>query len=86
MFIQEQNVGKTQGNRTPDTEEICCPLFEPQKWDNVKHMWNGKPFLMATVPEIFHIPLPGTYAEAIERMWKQAQAGGVAQNQSRTKG
>lgn len=78
MFIQEKNVVKRERVLMQGADKICCPLFQPQKWNDVQHMWNGKHFLVETIPEIFHVPLPGTYPKAIQRMWKRAQDAGVA--------
>jgi len=58
--------------------EVCCPLFKAELWNDVKQSWNEKLFLKDSVPEIFHIPLPGTYAKAIDRMWKKASGAGAA--------
>lgn len=73
MFDQKASVQETK----KPTEEVCCPLFEEHKWNDVRHTWNEKPFIMETVPEIFHIPLPGTYPRAIKKMWKKAQDAGA---------
>ena len=59
------------------TEE-CCPKFDPTLWDEVTHRWHNKLFLKDSVPEVFHIPLPGTYAKTITRMWKKAEEAGAA--------
>ena len=59
-------------------KEYAAHCWNPQKWNDVQHIWNKKPFLVETLPEIFHVPLPGTYAKAIQRMWKRAQDAGVA--------
>ena len=72
MLSQKHDVQETE------KADVCCLQFEPEKWDDVQHTWNEKSFLMDTVPEIFHIPLPGTYAKAIGRMWKKAQDAGAA--------
>lgn len=58
--------------------DVCCEVFHPEQWDNVRHKWKEKLFLKDSVPEIFHIPLPGTYAKAIARMWKTAEVAGAA--------
>lgn len=78
MLTQKQDIVKADNLLQTQKEAICCPLFETEKWNNVQHAWNAKPFLVETVPEIFHIPLPGTYPKAIQRMWKRAHDAGVA--------
>lgn len=59
-------------------QEICCPPFEVAKWNNVIHSWDRKLFLKDSVPELFHVPLPGTYRRAVTRMWKRASQAGAA--------
>ena len=60
------------------TTDECCPLFHPAKWDNMHHTWKDKLFLKDAVPEVFHIPLPGTYRKAITRMFKKAEEANAA--------
>jgi len=38
-------------------DEVCCPEFDPKKWDKKKVTWKGKLFVKATVFSFFHIPL-----------------------------
>lgn len=38
-------------------EAICCPEFDPSKYQNKEHIWNDKPFVKAYVNQIFHFPL-----------------------------
>lgn len=58
--------------------DICCPEFDPTLWENKEHHWDNKLFLKDSVPEVFHIPLPGVYGKAITRMWKKAEEAGAA--------
>lgn len=58
-------------------DEVCCPEFDPSLWDNKKHIWNNKLFIKETIPEIFHIPLPGTFGKAITRMSKKVTDAGA---------
>lgn len=58
--------------------EECCPPFDAAQWNNAEHHWHKKLFLKDAVPEVFHWPLPGTYAKAITRMWKKAEDAGAA--------
>lgn len=58
--------------------EVCCEPFHPEQWDNIRHLWSDKLFLKDSVPEIFHIPIPGSYAKTIARMWNTAEAAGAA--------
>jgi hypothetical protein len=58
-------------------DEVCCPEFDPAPWDGKTHTWNDKPFLVATVPQIFHMPIPGIYGKTIGKLWDTAKAHGV---------
>lgn len=59
-------------------QDICCPEFKPALWQSKKLVWTNKLFLKDSVPELFHIPLPGTYGRAITRMWEKATLAGAA--------
>lgn len=54
-------------------EQQCCPEFNPLPWDNISHVWNDKLFIKDYVPQILHIPLPGTINKVMTRMWEKAQ-------------
>ncbi len=68
---------KNKVNAAADSE-VCCPLFHPGKWDGIEQVWEGKLFLKDWVPELFHIPLPGSYRRVISAMWKKAGDSGAA--------
>ncbi len=61
---------------------VCCPEFDTSLWDTKKHVWSNKLFLKDSVPEFFHIPLPGTYGKVIPRLWKKATDAGAVPNVS----
>jgi len=46
-------------------EEVCCPEFNPAPWNKTTHEWKEKPFLVKTVPQFMHMPLPGVYGKAV---------------------
>ena len=58
--------------------EDCCSLFEPERWDEKEHKWQDKLFIKSSLPQFFHIPLPGTYRRTINKLWKQANDAGSA--------
>ena len=60
-----------------ETKE-CCPKFDPQPWEKTTHQWKDKPFLLDTVPQFLHMPLPWTYRKTLTRMWARAQKLGIA--------
>lgn len=53
-------------------EEVCCPKFNPKKWDKKTFVWKDKPFIMETIPTLFHIPLPPMIGKKITKMWEIA--------------
>ncbi|MDP3971083.1 MAG: hypothetical protein Q8P90_05345 [bacterium] len=38
-------------------EEICCPRFNPEPWDEKEIQWENKLFVKDVVKSILHIPL-----------------------------
>jgi hypothetical protein len=54
-------------------EEVCCAKFDPTPWHHTEFEWHDKLFLKTSIPEIMHIPLPGSYDKAIKKMWKTAE-------------
>lgn len=51
---------------------VCCPLFDPQPWNETTHVWADRPFLKDEMPQFLHIPLPGAMSKTITRMWELA--------------
>jgi hypothetical protein len=51
-----------------EKQDICCPAFEVSKWDNKIFDWNGKPFIKASVPTFFHIPLPSMIGKRMKTL------------------
>ena len=39
------------------TEDICCPPFQPEPWQDSEVKWEGKPFVKDKVRCLFYIPL-----------------------------
>ncbi len=58
-------------------EVECCPKFDPQPWEGKEVIWHDKLFVRDTVPQLFHIPLPGSFGKAVTRMWKKIEASGA---------
>jgi hypothetical protein len=61
-----------------EPDKVCCAEFNPGPWDEVTHYWTDKLFIKSYIPELFHIPLPGSYNKAISRMWSKAEKAGAA--------
>ena len=58
-------------------EAECCPKFDPELWDNKEVLWEDKLFIRDTVPQLFHIPLPGSFGKTVTRMWKKIEDAGA---------
>ena len=48
--------------------DICCPKFDPNIWDERTTIWEDKMFVTESVPQFLHMPLPGVYGKAITKM------------------
>lgn len=58
--------------------EPCCPKFDTTPWDEKTHQWQDKLFIKATIPQIFHTPLPWVLNQTMAQMWNQAQEANAA--------
>lgn len=54
-------------------KEECCPTFHPEKWEGKTYEWNKKKFIKASVPTLFHIPLPPMIGKKVTKMVKLAE-------------
>ncbi len=61
-----------------NTNNQCCPEFEPGKWDKKMFSWNNKKFIKDSLPTFFHMPLPSMIGKKITRMWKAVESVGAA--------
>jgi hypothetical protein len=58
-------------------EEICCPKFDPQPWEEATLVWKDKLFITDTVKQCMHMPLPGQMAKVMTRMFDLTKKCGV---------
>ena len=49
-------------------EKVCCPKFNPKKWDEKIFHWKNKSFIMESIPTLFHIPFPPMIGKRITKM------------------
>lgn len=78
LIAHRLEVFKMSENHQPKDADVCCPVFDPVPWDGVSHQWTDKLFLCDSVPQFFHMPLPGIYGKTISRMWDTATKLGIA--------
>jgi hypothetical protein len=50
------------------TEKICCPKFNPEKWDQKTFNWSNKLFIKESMPTFFHIPFFPIIGKKITKM------------------
>lgn len=67
-------------NQTKIDTNPCCPKFDTAPWDEKLHQWQEKLFIKDSIPQVFHIPLPGTINRVMGDMWEQAQQAVAAPN------
>ncbi|MCF8379711.1 MAG: hypothetical protein K9H49_09055 [Bacteroidales bacterium] len=51
-----------------EKQDICCPKFEVNKWDNKTFNWNEKLFIKESVPTLFHIPFPPMIGKRMNKL------------------
>ncbi len=54
--------------------DVCCPKFNPEKWDGKTHNWANKPFVKETMPTLFHMPLPSIINKKVTKIWSMTEA------------
>ena len=65
-------------SKTKEQPRECCPKFDKVPWDEKTFQWTDKHFIMDTIPQFMHIPLPGTIRKTMGKMWKKAQESQAA--------
>ena len=51
----------------------CCPIFNVEKWDGKIFFWDEKPFLLSSIPTLFHIPFPPMIGKKLTKMMAKAE-------------
>jgi len=59
-------------------EKVCCPKFDPEPWQEKTVVFQDKLFIKKTLPQIFHIPLPGTIGRMMTKSWAAIEAAGAS--------
>jgi len=44
--------------KSSENEGECCPKFDPAPWEDRMHYWDKKRFVVDTLPQFLHMPLP----------------------------
>lgn len=57
-------------------EQVCCPPFDPEKWDDKILEWKDKKFIKAKVFTLFYIPI--TFGAVMKKLVKKMQQAGAA--------
>jgi hypothetical protein len=61
-------------------ENICCPEFKPETWDNQTVVWENKAFVQDRVRSFLHIPL--TFGAAMKRCCTAIQDADAADSET----
>ena len=56
-------------------EEVCCPRFDPEPWDEKEVTWQDRLFLKERVRSIFHIPI--NFGAVMTRSMTRIMAAGA---------
>lgn len=59
-------------------ETGCCPLFDPELWQDKKFVWKDKPFVKGTMLQFLHMPLPGSFGKVVGQLWKKIEDANAA--------
>lgn len=59
----------------PETDEICCPKFEPKPWDDQLFEWKDKKFIRDNVFTIFYMPV--NFGKVMTRLNKVVNNSGA---------
>jgi hypothetical protein len=54
-----------------DNSNVCCPEFNPKKFEEKTHVWKDKLFLQDEVGQIMHIPF--NMGTVVKRMFKKIE-------------
>lgn len=63
--------------RKEETTE-CCPKFDPSPWNEKEFLWKDKLFVKGSMPQIMHVPLPGTFGKTVAKIWKKIEEAGAS--------
>jgi len=53
--------------------EVCCPKFDPEPWDEKEVVFKDKMFIVDTIPQFLHMPLPGSFGKTVAKMWEKIE-------------
>lgn len=62
-----------------DANDICCPRFDPEPWDEQVLEWENKPFVKDRVRSFLHIPL--NFGTVVTRNMGKIEPAGAKQDQ-----
>lgn len=58
-----------------DGSETCCPVFDPEPFQDAMHAWHDRPFAKAEMRAVMHVPV-GMNA-TVRRLVRLAEAAGA---------
>ncbi|MDH5718263.1 MAG: hypothetical protein OEZ22_11600 [Spirochaetia bacterium] len=67
-------------HKNSSQDDICCPEFHPEKWNEKTIKWKNKPFIKESIPAFFHIPFPPMIGRKIKKMMALAEKANKEEN------
>ena len=62
-------------NTKTESNEVCCPKFNPEKWDDKILEWNNKKFIKENVCTFFYMPI--NFGKVMRKVDKQVSNAGA---------
>lgn len=56
-------------------DQVCCPEFKPEAWDNKEFEWNEKVFIKSSIVTFFYMPL--NFGSVMKKLDRLITAGGA---------
>ena len=59
---------------------VCCPKFNPEKWDKQTYVWESKKFIKDSMATFLHLPWPPTINKKITKLCQLVDGTDLADN------
>jgi hypothetical protein len=77
LIRKNKNMSQNFQNSNLDNnqQDICCPKFEPESWDDKLHNWDNKKFIKSKVMTFFYMPINfGSVMKKLDVMVRKSEA------------
>ena len=73
MASQEDKKLNKEGIVMKEDNSVCCPLFNPEQWNDKVIEWNNKRFIKDKILSFFYIPLNfGSVMKKLDKLVREA--------------